>query len=66
MSGSLEVVCGGEVPDFGGSEAVAVGEQGDGIITFRVYGIEQTAGFILRQKIDGGRCPTDGRFGGCA
>jgi hypothetical protein len=29
----------------------------DGIVTFRVDGIEQAAHFILRQEIDGGRCP---------
>jgi hypothetical protein len=50
-------ISGGQHPDFRGAQAVAVGEQKDGIVTFRVYGIEQAAGLVLRQKIDTGRCP---------
>jgi hypothetical protein len=50
-------ISGGQHPDFRGAQAVAVGKQKDGIVAFGVYGIEQAAGFILRQEINGGRCP---------
>jgi len=46
--------------DFRGAQAVAVGEQKDGIITFGVNSIEEAAGFILREEIDAGGCPATG------
>src|SRR5262245_55220008 len=50
-------VCGLELPNFGGSEAMAVGEEEDSIVALRVYGIEHAAHLILGQEVDGGRRP---------
>ena len=55
-------VCGLELPNFGGSEAMAVGEEEDSIVALRVYGIEQPAHFILCEEINGGRCPALGGY----
>ncbi len=47
----------GQHPNFRGAEAVAIGEQKDSIVALGVYSIEQATHFILREEIDGGRCP---------
>ena len=60
----LEVeISGGQHPDFRGAQAVAVGQEENRIITFGVNGIQQAAGFILREKVDAGCRPA---LGGCA
>jgi hypothetical protein len=46
---------------------VAVGEEENGIISFGVNGLEEAAGFILREEVDAGSCPSvvrRGRFMG--
>jgi hypothetical protein len=53
--------CGVQRSDFGCSKAVAVGEQGNGVVAFGVNGIEQVAHFKLREEADSGGCPAGGR-----
>ena len=43
-----------------GSQAVAIGEQEDRIVTFGVNGIEQAVHFILCEEVNAGRCPASG------
>ena len=50
-------VGGAQHPYLRSFEAVAVGQQEEGIIAFGVNRIQQAAQFILRQEVDAGRCP---------